>query len=136
MGLFNFLKKKKIAKKGDFIKCIDDRNWNTSTDSMKLVYNKQYKVLNVVKCPDCGAIAYDIGCRTSNPNQYTQCTSSHVLPMEGVHLAGAFRFVLATDADDQMTKEEFDKEIQEAIEWENYELAQILKTKKEKLYEV
>ena len=46
MGLFDIFKRKSnIAKEGDFVKCIDDRDWNNNSQSMQIQYGKTYKVL-------------------------------------------------------------------------------------------
>ena len=131
MGLFNFLKRKdNVAKVGDFIKCIDDRNWNSNQQSMKIQYGKTYKVLAVVKCPSCNTFSYDIGCRFDNPTTHTKCSigmgkGEHELPFAGTHLAGIFRFekTVADEASEKASKKEIEEKIKEAVESENYELA-------------
>lgn len=129
--MWPFRKKKQQIKVGDIIKCIDDREWNDPNQNMTLIYGNKYKVLAVIKCSVCGAIAYDIGCRFNNNRFYTKCTKSkeiHDLPCMGTHLAGAFRFEKSVE-----TKEELEAKIEAAVKEEKYEIAQEYKNKLEKL---
>lgn len=43
--MWPFKKKDKYFKVGDLVKCIDDREWNSSHHTMDLHYGKTYKKL-------------------------------------------------------------------------------------------
>lgn len=132
MSVFNLFKKRNQVKAGDFVRCIDDRDWNNSAQSLKLVYGKNYKVLMVVRCPDCGAVSYDIGCKFDDNRISTMCKRNHKMPLQGTRLAGDFRFERLID-DEAFTEEDIKKEIEEAVAMENFELAQIYKNRLEQL---
>jgi hypothetical protein len=121
--IFNIFKKSEVSP-GEFVRCIDDRNWNGTT-GLILLYGKKYKVLNVIKCPGCGSFAYDIGGRFTDSELFTGCrfhTPRIELPGMGIHWAGSFRFEKC-----KVSKEELEKEIEEAVSEEKYEKAAVLK---------
>jgi len=129
--MWPFKKKKEYAKVGDIIKCIDDRDWNKSQQTISLICGNKYKVLNVVICPSCGCVTYDIGCRFINSKLYTNCNEGkdgHDLPGMGIHLAGDFRFEKT-----QETVEEIQEKIEEFVKEEKYEQAQQEKIKLDNL---
>lgn len=87
----SFKKKPKYALAGDTVECIDDRDWNGSPQNMHILYGKYYKILQVLKCPDCGEVSYDIGVRFDEKSSYTTC-GTHRMPGQGIHWAKYQRF--------------------------------------------
>ena len=115
-----------IAKKGEYVRCVDDRQWNYANQTVFLQYGKIYKVLETIKCKDCGLISYDIGCRfTKEEITFTDCTEKHKLPGTNIRWAFSKRFVRAKFGD--VNIEELKKEIQVCIQEEKYERAAELK---------
>lgn len=117
-----------IAKKGEYVKCIDDRDWNTVNQTMHLQYGRIYKVLDVLKCPSCGCISYDIGCRSTTPDMITHticAKTNNKLPGANFRWAKRERFVRAKFGD--INVEELKREIQLCIQKEQYERAAELK---------
>ena len=120
-----FKKRKEYAKVGDTVKCIDDRDWNSDFQNMNIVYGNKYKVFNVLICPTCGSVCYDIGGRftpSKYHSSYTSCNKKHDLPGYGIHWAGAFRFEKSVES-----ASEIEAKMEQAVEVENYELAEELK---------
>lgn len=122
MAFWNRKKKPEVLQVGDWGKCIDDRDWNGDSTDFKLVYGKKYQIKQVVRCPDCGGICYDIGAKFFDETIHTRCTigvREHHLPCQGIHLAGAFRFEKSTE----MTEEEKKEQIASLVKEEKYEEA-------------
>lgn len=127
-GWLSFFRKNKSLKPGEWGRCVDDRDWNSPDTDIKLVYGKNYKILNAIKCPCCNKPSYDIGAKFLNKTSFTVCKFKHgVIPGQGIHWAHGFRFEKA----DEMSKDEIEEELQKAIEEEKYEKAQELHVKLE-----
>jgi hypothetical protein len=117
-------------KVGDIVRCIDDRNWNSSINSIPLVYGKTYKVLDITYTKCCNIYSIDIGCKMNN-NSHTWCKCAKDMVGAGIHWAYEYRFV----KDDVLAKEELNEELEEALIEEDYEKAAIIRDKI-KLFEV
>lgn len=129
MGLFGNLFNKK-AKKGDNVRCIDDTDWNSSTDNIKLTYNKIYKILDIQNFN--GIIIYDIGIRCAKGTFTTH--NGKDIPGEGIHWAHHKRFVLSDEsASEESTKEELEAKLETAINNEDYLEAKKINEMLEKL---
>ena len=96
MWPFNRKAKEIHFKVGDVVKCIDDREWNSDHQNMKIVFGKTYKILQILKCPICGVYSYDIGCKFNDNILFTRCQESD-MPGAGIHWAGEFRFEKYTE---------------------------------------
>lgn len=132
--MWPFKKKEIYFKAGDIIKCIDDRNWNDCKQTMSLIFGKTYKVLQVIKCPTCGCVTYDVGCRFNDTNNFTKCSKSeggHEIPGIGIHVAGHFRFEKSTETESEQSAEQIQEEINECILQEDFEKSGKLKKKLE-----
>jgi hypothetical protein len=129
-----FGRKKQVFKIGDTVKCIDDRYWNGSNDKIELQYGKTYKVLDIVVCSCCGEQCLDVGGRFILPTTFTVCHhSKKEIQGRGIHWAGEYRFTKITEQQEEYSKEEIEKAMENAAKEEKYELAQELKYKLEKL---
>jgi hypothetical protein len=134
MGWFSKFKKNNV-KKGDIIVCIDDRKWNVST-TISLQYNQKYKVDDIMSM--CHGYCYDIGGRFTSDQTHTVCNQCRAsIPGIGIHWAGAFRFRKATEEEaeefNRESKENTQTNLDEAVEAEDYELAEKLKKELEKI---
>lgn len=117
-----------IAKKGEYVRCIDDRDWNSPNQTMNLQYGSIYKVLDVIKCPSCGCISYDIGCRSTLADKitHTVCAKTkNQIPGANFRWAKRERFVRAKFGD--INIENLKREIQLCLDKEQYERAAELK---------
>ena len=79
MGLLDKNKNNKF-KVGDKIICIDDRRWNSSLQSINLIFKNQYIIQDII-IDDCGDINIDIGCRfnDSTVQSVDHVTASDIL---------------------------------------------------------
>lgn len=121
--MWPFNKKQESFKIGDFVKCIDDREWNNTPQSLNIVFGKTYKILQITRCCNkCKRDCYDIGCRFSDINHFTTCSKSNSdVPGQGIHWAGSFRFTKSVE--EGMTNEEIQEKIKEHVAKEEFELA-------------
>lgn len=115
MSFFSNLFKKK-AKVGDNVRCIDDVDWNSDSDSIILSYGGIYKITDIQIFK--GIIIYDIGCRC--PGTYTYLNGEKI-PGRDIHWAHSKRFVLTDDnCSESSNKEELEKNLEKAIIREDY----------------
>lgn len=132
MGLFDIFKMKEQFKIGDGIICIDDRNWNKTSQSIKLIFRKKYIIKDILIFN--GDIKIDIGCRFDNPKKYTYENGGLIaIPGQGIHWAGHFRFAKSTGIEESCSKEEIQSKIESLVKEENYEEAAILQKQLEEV---
>ena len=131
-----FTKKHKV-KKGDVVVCIDDRDWNIGNTTIILVYNKKYKLVDVLS--SCHGYVYDIGGRIIDTSKslYTSCSCRANIPGANIHWAGSFRFRIATEEEvEEFETEEISKDkekFNEKLEAEDDELSEKLEKELEKI---
>jgi len=113
MKIFSIFKK--IAKAGDIVICIDDRNYsNANFFPPPVKFKQKYKVLDVQKV--CHGYIYNVGLVLDG---YTTCSKCDgVFPGLGIHWAASERFRLATPEE----KEEYFNEQNEIFKTENEHL--------------
>jgi protein-arginine kinase activator protein McsA len=119
--IFGFGPKFKV---GDIVRCIDDRGWNSSKNTIPLIYGKTYKILDITYSKCCNIYSIDFGCRL-NDNTHTVCKCSKNMVGMGIHWAYQYRFV----KDNVLAKEELNEELEEALSEEDYERAAVIRDK-------
>ena len=106
-------------KTGDIAICVKvGKLDNKEGVAPSLRLNAEYVVQNIYQCPKCKRTALDVGLG-SNSKKGTSCCTERI-PCKEIHWCGSQRFVKK----DLKSKEE---KIAEAIEKEDYELAEELK---------
>jgi hypothetical protein len=113
--MFGFIKKffnQNSAPKfkvGEKVKCVDDRNH-------KLIYGKEYTILDVVKTNCCKVYCYDVGL-IATETKYTSCNCGNTIQGRGIHWCGEFRFapIISDEAkvESEVSNEVGDKVIEE-----------------------
>jgi hypothetical protein len=92
-------------------------------NSPALRLNAEYNV-NAVEVCGCGDIALDVGLPLGDDSKGTNCTcGARTSPKTGIWWCSSTRFVR------KQSKEEVEKQLEEAVAQENYELAQELSEK-------
>lgn len=101
--------------KGDTIICIETSVIKGITRCKK---GNKYIANNLYNCVKCGASGVDIGVSTTDyPEGYTTCNCEELMPMKGVWWIPSKFFIKSDD---------IKKQIEIAIQEENYELAEFL----------
>ena len=123
------------TKRGDTVKCIDDRSLDPDEFNFVPIYGEFYKVEDVLICPTCGTTLYDIGMRFNDTDSSTDCfkngTPRHALPGKGIRWVNKCRFDrLSTQIE---RSEDIEAKIQECIEIEDYREAAKLQKQLDKL---
>jgi len=84
--------------------------------SQPRIKGKMYIVVSVMYCQQCGIQMISLGVKANNPS--ILCTCSNVQHNDGLCYTQSIHFAKV---------DEFDKEIEEAVAEENYELAALLR---------
>ena len=93
-------------------------NKNINTEGLpSLRLNAEYVIQNVTECPKCKHSALDVGLPNHDPRG-TVCYCGEYVPCKDVHWCASERFV---------KKKSKEEQISEAIEKEDYELAEKIK---------
>ena len=76
---------------GDKVVCINDIGWKNSGD-IKLIYNKEYTIIDKIYCKNCRKYHYDIGLRTSNIDYLSGCgDDGFKIPGKGIDWINEYR---------------------------------------------
>ena len=113
--MFGWFKNKKPKfNVGDLVTCIDDREWNRSSNGLGahhvggflLRYGKTYKILDIQK--SCCGYVFDIGCKFIDKGLHTVCGDGtrKQIAGAGIHWAGTHRFRKPTEEEEKNFNEE------------------------------
>ena len=63
---------------GDKVICIDDSGW-TNEKGTALLYKKEYTILDITICKDCGKKYYDVGCKRYDTTTHNMCCNKQMI---------------------------------------------------------